>query len=158
MGDVTGLHHAESARRDVAVCALPRLRGWEGRLANAIEAARARPYVLGEADCFRMACEAVQALVGVDLWAEHRGTYSTREEAQARVLAYGATFTRAFCNIFGAEPWAMAMGRRGDIAEYRDPGGEAHLGVVVGAAVAVAGQRGLLFLKRSECRHCWGIG
>src|SRR5262245_28821615 len=47
-----------------------RLPGWEKRLHAVIAAAGDRAYKLGEHDCFRVACLDVEALTGVDLWAE----------------------------------------------------------------------------------------
>jgi hypothetical protein len=137
---------------------MERLDGWEGRLAAVLKGARTRPYVLGTHDCFRVACAAVQALTGVDHWPDWAGRYSTRREALRLIAAYGGTFTGAYSRLFGSEPVAMSFAQRGDIAEYIDPTGEAHLGVMNGASVLVLGADGLFGVGLFDCRHAWRIG
>ena len=41
-----------------------RREGWERRLQDVVRAAQDKPYKLGENDCFRFACAAVEALTG----------------------------------------------------------------------------------------------
>lgn len=135
-----------------------RLPGWESRLAAVLAAARAQPYVLGEHDCFRLACAAVEALTGVDHWPRWAGTYRTPRQALARIVAFGGDFQRAFSRLFGGGLQPMARARRGDIALYVDAGAQSHLGVVVGAQVVVLGEQGVLALKRGQCVGCWRIG
>ena len=156
-----------------------RSNGWERRLAGVIESARDVPYVLGTHDCFRVACQAVEALTGIDLWEEWAGQYRTRGEAIALLRHYAArggyrpphpalspegrgestrqsAFTFAFSRLFGHDPEPMTRARRGDICEYFDR--EPHLGVCQGATVAVLGEFGLKHVPRSACSHCWLIG
>lgn len=135
-----------------------RNRGWEQRLADLVEFARSRPYELGVHDCFRFALAAIESLVGVDLWPEFRGRYQTRRQALGLIARYGSSFTAAFSAFFGREASPMVWARRGDICEYRDAGGECHLGVLIGARVAVLAEDGLRFVARSDCAHCWRIG
>jgi hypothetical protein len=137
---------------------LERREGWEARLAEVVEWARAKPYELGTHDCVRVAFRAVEALTGVDLWAEWGRTYRTKEDAARIVIDIGGGFTGCFSTVFGGDPLPMPAARRGDIAEFRDPDGEKHLGVVTGASVAVLGEHGVGFIPRSACRHCWRIG
>lgn len=136
-----------------------RIEGWERRLDAVIEAARAQPYQLGQHDCFTVACAAVQALtLGGDLFARWRGTYSTKDEAHAKILEHAATFTEFFSNVFGVLPSGVKLARRGDIVEYFD--GlliEKHLGVCLGERTALLGERGLIFLPTLECNLCWRI-
>lgn len=135
-----------------------RLDGWEKRLADIVEAARAHPYQLGQHDCFRLACAVVEALTGVDHWPAWEGKYTTKREALALIAQYGSTFTDAATKLFDVEPIAMNFAHRGDIAEIVDPSGEKHLGVVIGAHVVALGEKGVAFLPRSACRHAWRIG
>lgn len=139
--------------------------GWEARLADVIERARAKSYVLGEHDCFRVACAAVEALTGVDLWPQWAGRYRTRREAADLIARYawkagagrGADlFTAAFSRLFGTEPVPVKLARRGDILEYVDR--EPHLAVCMGRAAAALGERGLRFVPVENCRHAWRIG
>lgn len=133
-----------------------RVQGWEARLAGVLERARGRPYVLGESDCFRMACEAVEALTGLDPWPEFAGRYATRREALALIAQWGPSFDIAFSKFFGVEPSPMGHARRGDVVKFVQ--GDAHLGVCNGASVAVVTEPGLLFVRLSDCELAWRIG
>lgn len=134
-----------------------RLEGWEGRLAAVIEAARGEPYELGRHDCFRVVCRGVQALTGVDLWSEWAGAYRTRGQALRRIAEYGGTFDGAFSKLFGVESTDMRQARQGDVAKFVENGAP-HLGLCVGAEVAVLGEKGLLFVPATACERCWRIG
>jgi len=133
-----------------------RREGWEARLAAVLEQARARPYRLGEHDCFRVACAAVEALTGRDLWTPFAGTYRTRKQALRRIAEYGGEFDAAASKLFGAPVSRAAFAQRGDIVKYV-AAGEPHLGVCNGAEVALLTDAGLAFLPLSECMCCWRI-
>lgn len=136
-----------------------RLQGWEGRLSAVVEAARNTPYKLGEHDCFRFACAAVEALTGADVWTAWRGRYRTRREALRRIREFGGGgFTEAGTKLFGVAPVPVGLARRGDVLEYADDSCAAHLGVCVGAHVAVLAESGLAFVRLSDCRHAWRVG
>jgi hypothetical protein len=134
-----------------------RLEGWEARLAAVLEATRARPYRLGESDCFRLACEAVEALTGRTRWGQFSGLYRTKGQAKRLIAKFGTSFDAAFSWFFEGDPAPVAQARRGDVVKFVDDAGEAHLGVCVGAEVAVYGPAGLVFVPRSACAHCWRI-
>jgi hypothetical protein len=150
------LERAPSVERTWAPPA--RREGWETRLAEVIEWARSQRYVLGEHDCFRVACAAVEALTGEDRWTQWRGRYSTKREALALLARYGASFDDAFDWVFGSDRVDARMARRGDIVSFATTDGEKHLGVCVGAEAAVLGAEGLIFVPLSACRCCWRIG
>lgn len=148
-----------------AALAIERKQGWELRLARVIEDARAQPYVLGEHDCFRLACAAVAALTGIDHWPRWAGRYTTRRRALACISAYVAdlnpattaeAFDWAFSRLFGGMLMPIAQARRGDICKYMDL--EPHLGVCVGAEVAVLGEHGLAFVPLAICLGVWRVG
>lgn len=133
-----------------------RIEGWEARLAAVIEAARARPYVLGEHDCFRFACAAVEALTDRDLWSDWAGTYSTRRQALRQIVQYGGSFTGAMSKLFGVVPCSPRLARRGDILKFVS-NDEPHLGVCTGTEVAVLAEAGLIGIPATACECCWGI-
>lgn len=135
-----------------------RLEGWEGRLAAALEAVRARPYRIGESDCFRLACAVLEALTGTQRWPEFAGRYRTKGQARRLLWQHGGSFDAAFSWFFGADPVPGAQARRGDVVKFVDERGEAHLGVCVGADVAVYGEAGLVFVPRRSCGHAWRVG
>lgn len=134
-----------------------RLPGWEDRLAGIVSAARLKPYVIGEHDCFRVATAVVQALTGQDLWAPWSGKYRSKTAALKRIAAFAGDFTAAASKLFAVEPRAMAFARRGDVCEFffND---EQHLGIVVGLNVVVLGEQGLIQVPRTDCKHFWAIG
>ena len=134
-----------------------RTKGWEARLAAVMEAARETPYVLGEHDCFRLACHAICALTGEDRWPEFAGRYRTKGEALRVIAEYGASFDRAFSWFFGCAPADRKLARRGDIVKFMQEG-EAHLGVCLGIRAAVLGDEGLMYVDIADCEHCWRVG
>src|SRR5690242_15369669 len=106
-----------------------RLEGWESRLHAVLEAAREKPYVLGEHDCFRVACRVVEALTGEDRWPEFDGKYSTTRDAKRLLARHGASFEAAFDWFFGVPAVSPRQARRGDILAVQTSDGEKHLGV-----------------------------
>lgn len=147
-----------------------RLEGWERRLFGVIEDARARPYVLGEHDCFRVACRVIEALTGIDRWPEFRG-YKTRREALRNIATRGKSFTEAGDWFFGVPNMPPALARRGDIAaivtdellknnegeivgEYK----EHHLAVVMGKQCAGLMDKGLIWLPTEWALCAWRVG
>lgn len=136
-----------------------RLEGWETRLNAVIESARNVPYQLGSHDCLRVACAAVEALIGVDHWPKFAGRYRSRREAMLVIGQYGRSLGAAVIRILDAPAESMRLARRGDIALYRDEEGE-HLGVCVGRSVAVLGPDGLVFVPLLDAglQCCWRVG
>jgi len=134
-----------------------RLEGWERRLEAVIEAARARPYALGEHDCFRVACATVEALTGVDRWPEFVG-YRTRRAAMVKLAAHGSTFEAAGDWFFGVGRSDVRFARRGDLCCVQTVDGEKHLGVCLGAEVALLAVGGLRYEPTLLCLCCWRVG
>jgi hypothetical protein len=124
---------------------MPRLEGWEARLAAVIEAARREPYALGEHDCFRLACRVIEAMTGVDRWPEFRG-YRTKREALRRIAERGANFEAAGDWFFGSGRVDTGQARRGDIVALATADGGKHLGVCLDHRVAYLSEEGLIFL------------
>lgn len=62
---------------------------WRTRLQAYYAAAQSRSFAYGEWDCVLHAAEAVQVMTGVDLAEGMRGTYTTAEEAQAKLNELG---------------------------------------------------------------------
>jgi hypothetical protein len=140
---------------------LERIEGWERRLDEVVEGARNLTYQVGQHDCFRFACRAVEALTLVDLYRQWAG-YKTKTEVLRLVAANGGDFTSAISNsVFGCRPSPVRTARRGDILEYTvkmQRGSDQHLAVCVGAYAAGLGKDGLMFLPLLDCEHVWRIG
>lgn len=134
-----------------------RREGWERRLQVVIDAARTRPYVLGEHDCFRLACRVIEALTGVDRWPAFAG-YRSKRGALARLARHGASFEAAGDWFFAVPLAPVAQGRRGDIALLIDEVGEKHLAVVIDHRVACMRPEGLIFLPLRACGGVWRVG
>lgn len=142
----------------VSAPALQRLAGWELRLDAAIDAYRARPYRLGTSDCLRLACDAIEAVTGQAHWHLFAGRYDDKATALRLIRTWGRTWSEAFGAFFGVEPLPPLLARRGDIVTYIDR--EPHLGVCVGAEVALYGPEGLVFVPLADpgVHETWRIG
>lgn len=134
-----------------------RLDGWESRLSLLVEEARHRPYALGEHDCFRLACRAVEALTGVDRWTPHAG-YRTRREALVALASHGSTFEDSMDRVLDCPRAAVADACRGDIVCVQSADGEKHLGVVTGRDAAFLGPEGIRWVAVSACVAAWRVG
>ena len=137
---------------------MSRMEGWEARLGDTIERARSRSYKIGEHDCFRVACEVVEALTGVDRWSEWQGRYSTEREALRLLAAHGHSFESAGDKFFGVARCAPRLAQRGDIVAFRAANGTKHLGVCMGEKTAVTSAEGLAFVGTLEALCAWRIG
>lgn len=140
-----------------------RLFGWQRRLRELVEGAEARPYALGEWDCFRMACAVVEALTGVDHWPQWAGKYRTRREVMRLLHKHGSNFVTAGDWFFAGAHTSATWARRGDICCVEAPevvGGplEKHLGVCLGAETAFLGPQGLVRVATLSCLCSWRIG
>lgn len=138
---------------------IARIEGWESRLYRVIEAARNEPYELGRHDCFKVSCQVIEALTGVDRWPEFAG-YRTRREALMRIAEHGSNFEEAGDWFFGGPRIPLAYARRGDIVALAAPhDGDKHLGVCLGNQVAFLSDQGLdLSLKVEKCLCAWKVG
>lgn len=138
---------------------LRRREGWESRLAAVLEVARARPYVLGEADCLRTACEVVAALTGVDFWPRFAG-YRTKREALVTIARIAPSLGEAVSATLGVPPMRVFAAWRGDLVLYRDERGEDHLGISIGPQVALAAAEGwmLIALSHPGLLCSWRVG
>lgn len=133
--------------------------GWESRLARVIEAATGRPYVLGENDCLRLACAAVDALTGVDFWPRFAG-YRTHRQALVTIARIAPCLGDAVTETLGVSPAPTFSALRGDIVLYRDERGEDHLGVCVGRDVVLMAAEGstTLGIEHPGLLCSWRIG
>jgi hypothetical protein len=133
-----------------------RLEGWEGRLYAVLDAARARPYKLGEHDCFKVACQVLEALTGVNRWPEFAGHYTTRREARRLIARHGRSFEAAFDWFFGSANVPVRYAQRGDIVALA-AGDDKHLGVCLGAESTFLSDEGLVRLPTLDCLCAWKI-
>lgn len=134
-----------------------RTNGWESRLGATIESARHKPYQLGRHDCFTFAGQCMAALTGVDTTLPWRGRYRTPRGALRLLRKHGGSIEGALEILTGSKAAAAGMARRGDWLLYLDAGGP-HIGVCVGARVAVLADDGLRFVGLKDCRAAFAVG
>jgi hypothetical protein len=127
---------------------------WELRLAEAISAARHRPFAWGQHDCVTWAADTACAMLGVPSWADDwRGRYSTEIGAARHLkkLGFASLYDAGLARL--GEPLAnRLMAQRGDIVFAR-----AAFGVCVGIKAAFVGQDGLEFLHLREVQAAWRL-
>jgi cell wall-associated NlpC family hydrolase len=138
---------------------LERRADWPERLAAVVASAQDQPYVLGQWDCLRFCCAAIESMTGTDLWPRFAG-YKTKRQALVTIARIAPSLGDAVSVVLAREPVAPAQAGRGDVALYHDGEGESHLGLCIGAKVAVLGPAGLLQvpLDHAGLRHAWRIG
>ncbi|TCO68505.1 DUF6950 family protein [Rhodovulum euryhalinum] len=128
--------------------------GWEGRLAAAVEAARARPFAWGEHDCATWAFGVRRELTGgPDLAAAWRGRYRTAPGA-ARVLRRlgWSSMAEAGRALLGPPRATVRQAGRGDLVL---DGEGAAFGVCLGARAAFLAPEGLSFRPLGSCSLAW---
>lgn len=134
-----------------------RKEGWEVRLQSLLEEAETRKYELGKADCFRLACEVVEALTGrPSRWDEWRGRYHDTRSALKLIGEHGG-FRAAFSWFFGSAPIEVKFAQRGDICAWQDKTSMRHLGVCTGRKVALVGESSLFYVPLTDCEFAWRI-
>ena len=138
---------------------LTRRADWPERLAEVVATATDKPYVLGRWDCLRFACACIEAMTGTDFWPRFAGSYKTHREALRAIILVARDLPTAIGNTLGVPPVPTLLAHRGDLVLYRDPAGE-HIGVCLGATVAVLGPDGLLHLPLTHdgLGPAWRIG
>lgn len=109
-------------------------------------------------DCVAFAAGAVEAQTGVDLYAEHAGTYTDETGAKAVIAKTGNPNLAALVDtLLPRRPRAMAQ--RGDIVLTKD----GNLAVVFGSVALAVGMTDadgprLVRIDRAEWRRAWRVG
>lgn len=136
---------------------LTRLPDWHPRLASYLAQVMRRAFRPGSHDCVLFAAGAVEALTGVDLAAEFRGTYRTLAEGQEVLVARGfADHIALVESLF--EPVAPALAQVGDLAVVpSDEDARGALGVFQGAGVYVLRPSGLAVVDRLTVREAFSV-
>lgn len=141
-----------------------RLPGWETRLEEALGDCflRRRP-AWGSNDCCTFAATIVEALTGIDPARRLRGTYQTREQAEALMAAAGgieALVDRQLreSGISVARWETPQLGQRGDPVVFNMGGGVRALGVCyTGARIAALTEHLGVFLPIKRGLVAWRI-
>jgi hypothetical protein len=136
---------------------------WQSRLSAYVVERAHEPFRYGAFDCGLFVAGAIEAMTGVDMAAELRGKYSSRQEAFAviRRLCGRATMTAVADHLsaaFGIAEVPVAFAQRGDPVQLRR-GRAARLGLVAmhGTEILVPYAGGLLRLPLSHAVRAWRI-
>ena len=132
---------------------------WPERLAEVVASAQDAPYVLGQWDCLRFCCTAINSMTGIDYWPMFAG-YKTKRQALVTIARIAPTLGDAVTKVLQTEPRPMLQAQRGDVVLYRDLLAEEHLGLCLGSRVAVLEAGGLLHLPLTDAGlvSCWRVG
>lgn len=133
-----------------------RLPDWEDRLSAYLGSTLSLPFAWGQHDCLLFAGGAVEAVTGIDLTAQHRGRYASRNAARRHLWAMGHRGVRA-CISAVLQPCVPAQARRGDILMA-----DGMAGVCIGADGLFIGRDetadGLIRVPTLDCSRGWRVG
>ena len=137
---------------------MPRLQDWQSRLFAAIGEKKNVPFSWGINDCMMFSADMVEAVTGVDHAADYRGTYTTREEAQAIIesLTGAKDNVGIIDSLFKRIPVLRA--HRGDLvaAVISDRGPS--IGICAGGGCWFVGPDGLVQYPLQNCITAWRVG
>lgn len=126
-----------------------RIDNWPKALSAYFRSMEKVPFKFGENDCGLFACGAVQAITGVDLAADLRGTYSDAEGEKQVLLEIAAKA--------GLQSIDVKKAQRGDVALHIGKNGPSVM-VVDGTHCIGPGENGFVIVPMSECSEAWRIG
>jgi hypothetical protein len=135
---------------------MARVEHWERRLAEAVEAARAKPFVWGVHDCPTFAFETRMILTGgEDVAALWRGRYTTALGGQRVMRRLGWASLEHMGNALLSEPRPSALlAQRGDVV-LADSG--LGFGICTGASAVGMAPEGLVSVPLTSCRLAWPV-
>lgn len=129
-----------------------RVQNWPRLLDDLIQDCQTKTYELGVHDCFTVATQWLYTATGKDRRGEF--AYTTKDEAIALIMSHGG-FESAFSWYFDTPMIGVNHASRGDIVGYADR--MKHLGICIGARVAVLSEQGMSFVSLSRCFGAWRI-
>ena len=124
---------------------------WDKRLVAVTEAHINTPLVWGKSDCLLTACDAIEAMTGVDPAADIRGNYKSKAGAYRLIKQRGYdSLGSVLADRFAEIPVAMAG--RGDVGIYQNT-----VGYFCEYGFAVKGEDGLRFLPRTMAERAFKV-
>lgn len=128
--------------------------GWEVAFAEAIEAARHKPFAWGGHDCATWAADVRRALTGDDMAADWRGRYRTQLGAARliRRLGYGSLAEAAEARL-GAPLPTVLLAQRGDVLLGPDDA----MGICGGSFGMFLTEGGLTDRALRDCQKAWRV-
>lgn len=134
---------------------LRRRKGWEQALFRYTASMLAVPYEWGQNDCILFAAGCVEAMTGVDLAAEYRGTYDGPEGAARIIARAGAGSLGEFLALYLPET-PVSLVQRGDIVIADAPSGD-FAAVCQGATCVGPSRRGLIHIKTLQAKQAFKV-
>lgn len=135
---------------------LQRITGWEQSLFAFTKDRLRTPYAWGENDCILFAADAVEAMTGEDLAADHRGTYNGPESAARIIGRAGASDLASFVGLYLPEI-PVALAGRGDIGIAEGPHGD-FAAVCQGRTYIGPSANGIIHVKRAQIFRAFKVG
>jgi len=139
-----------------------RSQNWQIDMGKAIEKAEATPFAWGSNDCCLFVCDVILAMTGVDLGADFRGKYDTREGAEA-LIGFATDggdlelFVEQMCRQNHMPEVEVNFAWRGDVALHDADAGPC-LGIIDGdGAVYLSEKHRLLMIPRGDIRRTWRV-
>ncbi len=139
------------------VTTLHRLSGWRARLARYLAAEQDRPIEWGASDCALFAAGGIEAVTGVDLATDWRGSYAAAEDAARVLRSLGCRTVADLADLYLPRHDRQAQARPGDVVLI-DEGALGSLGISVGPAVRVRGTESIGTLPLSVVAAAWRVG
>ena len=135
---------------------MPRVENWERVLAEAIDTARAKPFVWSVHDCPTFAFETRMLLTGdEDTAALWRGRYTTALGGQRMMRRLGWSSLEGMgCALLGEPRPAVLLAQRGDIV-LADTG--LGFGICNGASAVGMAPEGFVTVPLTSCQLAWPI-
>lgn len=143
---------------------------WQTLSHKHILSSRSKPFAWGTNDCCTSVCSHIEAITGVDVYKEFRGTYDDAKSALVFIhkITGGSTVEDAADYITKEfaipELKSPLFAQRGDVVLYDHPIGdgktEPTLGIVDlnGQYGLFTGENGMLRIPVAKCRRAWRIG
>lgn len=136
---------------------------WETRLVSFIESRQSSAFRWGEHDCCLFACDAIEAMTGLDPAEWFRGRYSDRHGATRCLQEFcGGDLEDAMASIaasLSAPEIVPSLARRGDALLVRQKSGLASFGICMGDTAAVARiPSGVALLPLEGVVRAWRVG
>lgn len=138
-----------------------KLSGWRGRLAVVLSTNETKEFSWGENDCFMgIVVPAVEAMIGIDIGAEYRGSYDSEESAITALARFGfADLVDLVASKFPEVPPALAQ--VGDIAVIPHEGAGGFggtLGIVTGERIISLVPTGRATVKLMRASRAFRVG
>lgn len=131
---------------------------WKLRLMRWLDEQRRAGFAYGLNDCAMFASGAIEAMTGEDPAASWRGTYGSRDEAEAVLADHGGLAALVTALIGPPRPEAAAA-RQGDVGLIRvAEDGMETLCIVTSRGLACKTERGVAYLPRALLVTSWPVG